>query len=50
MKETKARVEKQALEELPALKLFDFYQSLASESVGRKGSSVMQLKLDANRQ
>lgn len=49
VKETTDNGGKQALEEVPALKLFDFYQSLASESTGGKtATDVTQLRLDVD--
>lgn len=49
VKESTASVGKQALEEVPALKLFDFYQSLASGSAGGKpATDVTQLRLDVD--
>lgn len=49
LRETSAADGKDILERVPALKLFDFYQSLTSElSGGKKSTDVMQLRLDLN--
>lgn len=40
---------KATLADVPALKLFDFYKSIAADPAGRKSSTdVMQLKLDVS--
>lgn len=47
LRESSAADGEDALERVPALKLFDFYQSLTSEfSGGKRTSDVMQLRLD----
>lgn len=49
LRESSATDGKDVLERVPALKLFDFYQSLTSElSGGKKSTDVMQLRLDLN--
>lgn len=49
VKETTPADRKQILEEVPALKLIDFYQSLSLETAGGNvASDVLQLKLDVS--
>lgn len=49
VKERTAASTKTTLEDVPALKLFDFYKSIAADPIGEKDSTdVMQLKLDVS--